>query len=140
MNLNKMKGNDHPWKSRSGVRLLLCMLVIMAVVFSSTACSINVAGIGLEITSVDRNGNVNATVTLSNINRGEFLSNSYNGLTRIAIYYAYTEAKAAALADYARIVPGSTINVLQTAYDGYSSVDISTEENNAFKTSEAFIY
>ena len=88
-----------------------------------------------EITSVDKNGNVNATVTLSDINREQFLSHNDNKLNKISIYYACTKAKAAALADYARIVPnGSTINVLQTAYDGYSFVDISTEENNAFKT------
>ena len=136
MNLNKTKRNDHPWKSRSGVRLLLCMLLIMAVVFSSTACSITVAGIGLEITSVDKNGNVTATVTLSDINRTNFLQIEGNELSRIAIYYAFTEAKAAALADYAGIAPEArrTIRVPQTAYDGFSSVDISAEENNAFKT------
>ena len=114
MNLNKTKGNDHPRKSRSGVRLLLCMLVIMAVVFSSTACSINVGGIGLEITSVDKNGNVTATVTLSDINRDEFTARQDNQLNSISIYYAYTEAKAEALAkNYAGIAPGHTVSVLQ---------------------------
>ena len=134
MNLNKMRGNGQPQKRCSGVRLILSMLVIMAMAFSLAACSITVGGISLEITSIDSNGNVNATVTLSDINRADFLSNSNNALSNISIYYAYTEAKAAELADYAGSNPGSTVSVLQTAYDGWYGVDVSPEENNAFKT------
>lgn len=64
------------------------------------------------------------------------MSQEDNKLKKISIYYAFTEAKAAALADYAGIDPTNrqTILVPQTAYDGFSSVDISTDENNAFKT------
>ena len=58
MNLNKMRGNGQPQKKRSGVRLLLSMLVIMSVVFLLTACSISVGDIGFEITSIDNDGNV----------------------------------------------------------------------------------
>ncbi len=129
-----MRGNGQPQKRCSGVRLILSMLVIMAMAFSLAACSITIGGISLEITSIDSNGNVNATVTLSDINRAEFLSNSNNALSNISIYYAYTEAKAAELADYAGKDPGSTVSVLQTAYDGWYGVDVSPEENNAFKT------
>lgn len=133
MNLNKMRGNGQPQKKRAGVRLLLSMLVIMSVVFLLTACSISVGDIGFEITSIDNDGNVTATVTLSNINRDNFLETD-NHLDSISIYYAYTEAKAAALAYYASINPGGSVNVFTHEYDGFCSVNISGEENNAFKT------
>lgn len=113
MNLNKMRGNGQPQKKRSGVRLLLSMLVIMSVVFLLTACSISVGDIGFEITSIDNDGNVTATVTLSNINRDNFLE-ADNHLDSISIYYAYTEAKAAALAYYAGINPGGFCKCIHT--------------------------
>ena len=85
---------------KRGFRLLFCAVGLMAVLFVA-GCSIASKDISLTDISVDDNGQVTATVTLSNIDLNNFKSKGDNTLRTIDVYYAYTAEKKAALKGYA---------------------------------------
>ena len=116
-----------------GLRFL-SILVILTMALSLFGCSITASDIQLGNISIDRDGNVTATLTISNIDRNNLLSSSGNGLTKIEIYYAYTDTAKQNLESCANSNPSPMIpNMSDNAYDGVYSYSVTADENNAFK-------